>query len=223
MNRQFRKDIFARGAIALSTQELREAWLDSCFALSLRDEDIPMKTKAALGEVMLQKDAYWPVIQAFKAAGGHAFLRDVIKDKTVARLGWARLQRVLRVLVSNGSLIPCPTGVTNADKRRENTARLNKAIIKQASRSGKLNFLASPITGDGIRVDRLHQIFLHAEQETEKSPAAYAWSILKQLGKAINKDGKILKTDEENIAELAERHGLFLQKNLPVLQQLGIA
>jgi SAM-dependent methyltransferase len=223
LNRQFRKDVFARGAVALTNQESREAWLDSCFALSLRGEDVPMKTKAALGDVSLQQDVYGPVIHAFEAAGGYAFLREVVKDKAIAGLGWTRLQRIIRMLISNGSLIPCPTGTTNADQRRESTARLNKVIIKQAVHSSKLKFLASPVTGNGVRVDRLHQIFLLAQQETNRSPAAYAWSIFKQQGQSVNKDGKILKTDEESIADLTERHANFIQKTLPVLNQLGIA
>lgn len=223
MNRQFRKDIFARGAIALSTQESREAWLSTRFALSLLGEDVPMKVNAGLGEVALQKDVYWPVIQAFEKAGGHALLREVVQDKTVAGLGWVRLQRILRILVGSGSLIPCSTGVVSDDKRKESTDRLNKAIIKQAPHSGKLRYLASPITGDGIRVDRLHQVFLHAQQEGKKSPVEYSWSFLKLQGKMTNKEGKILNTDEESIAELNEKYEFFLQKVLPVLQKLGIA
>lgn len=223
VNRQFRKDIFARGAIALSTPELREAWLDTGFALSQLGVDIPMKTNGGLGEVALQKDAYWPVIHAIEEAGGHASLRDIVKDKTIARLGWARLQRVLCILVGSGYAHPCPSGAFDIDTRKESASRLNKAILKQALHSDRLKFLASPVTGGGIRVDHLSRIFLHSQQEKERDPVAFSWRILKQQGKNLTKNGEVLKTDEENIRVLAEKHSQFLQKNLPILQRLGIA
>jgi len=221
-NRQFRKDIFARGAIPLSTPELREAWLDTGFVLSMPGADIPMKTKGGLGEVALQKDAYWPVINAIEEAGGSAFLRDLVKDKAVARLGWARLQRVLCILVGSGYAHPCPPGALDDGRRKESAARLNKAILQQALHSDRLKFLASPVTGGGMRVDHLSRIFLLAQQDREKDPVAFSWRILKQQGKNLTKNGEVLKTDAENMAVLAEKHRQFAQKNLPILQKLGM-
>lgn len=223
VNQQFRKDIFARGAAPLGTQELQEAWLNTGFSLALRGEDIPMKAKGILGDVSLQKDAYWPVINAFEEAGGHTMLREVVKDKAVARLGWARLQEVLRVLVGSGFLYPRPSGMLDDDRRRESTARLNQAIIKQAPHSNALQFLASPVTGSGIPTDRISQIFLLSLKGNNENGAAFAWAILKRQRPVLGKDGEILKTDEENIAALVEKYDLFLQRSLPVLQRLGIA
>lgn len=223
VNRQFRKDIFARGALPLSAQELRDELLDTRFALHTRGEDVSMIAKAILGEVKLQEKAYRPVIDAFEAAGGHALLREIVKDQAIARLGWTRLQRVLRTLVGNGSLHPCPSGTPDADRRKESTARFNKAVIEQAAHSDTLKYLASPVTGGGINVSRVLRIFLLAIQEGEDDPVRFAWSTLKRQGQALNKGGKALTTDEENLAELKERHDAFVQKALPVLRQLGIA
>lgn len=223
VNRQFRKDIFARGATLLGTHDLREAWLNTGFALTLPGEDIPMKTRATLGEVSLQKDAYWPVINAFEEAGGYAPLREVVKNRAVAQLGWTRLQRVLRILVGSGFLHPRPSGALDDDKRRESTERLNRAIIRQAPHSNELQFLASPVTGSGILSGRLSRVFLLSPQEDKDSGAAFAWSILKAHRPALGKDGEVLEKDEENIAALAEKYDTFLQKGLPVLRRLGIA
>lgn len=223
VNRQFRKDIFARGALPLSTQEFRDEWLNTRFALLARSENVPMTAKAILGEVTLQETAYRPVINAFEDAGGHALLRDIVKDPAVAQLGWARLQRILRTLVGNGAMHPCPSGTPDNEKRKECTARLNRAIIKQAPYSDILQCLASPVTGNGVAVSRLSQMFLLSMEEEEKNRAAFAWNLLKKQGQTLGKDGKILATDEENTAVLKERYDIFLQKYLPVLQQLGIA
>ena len=41
-------------------------------------------------------------------------------------------------------------------------------------------------------------------------------------GQKIVKDGKVLDTEEENLAGLAERAKLFAEKTAPVLAKLGI-
>lgn len=222
VNRQFRKDIFGRGSLPLSTQELRAEWLETRFALLTRGEDASMTAKALLGEVKLQEEAYRPVIDAFERAGGHAFLHEIVKEKAIARLGWIRLQRILRTLVGNGTLHPCPSGTTDVGRRKESTARFNKTVIRQAGHSDTLKNLASPITGGGINLSRIPRIFLLAMQEGEEDPIRFAWNTLKMQGQALSKNGEALKTEEANLTELKERHDAFAHKALPILRQLGI-
>lgn len=222
LNRQFRKDIFIRGAVSLGVPEAREEWLDTRFALVGNGSDIPMKLKGTLGEVTLQETAYKPVIAAFENAGGSITLRQVVSDKTIAGLGWNRLQRVLLTLVGAGHLQPCPGEDTNAPARKESIRRFNDVILAKARHSGDLSYLASPVTGSGVPVNRFMQLFLLAVQENSADPVAYVWNIFRQNNQKLTKDGKALETDEENIASLKERYADF-QKHMPVLKRLGIA
>ena len=89
--------------------------------------------------------------------------------------------------------------------------------------SADLTFLASPVTGGGIQIDRFQQLFLLARAEKENDPATFVWNILKSQDQRLVKDGKPVDSPESNIAELNMRLADFEQKRLPVLQQLGIA
>lgn len=222
VNQQFRKDVFARGAVPLALHEAREEWLDTRFALLTPSDDVPMKVKGALGEATLQEKAYRPVIKAFETDEGSASLRQVVSDKAIASLGWNRLQRILLTLVGAGHLQPCPSGKLDEAGRRESTRGFNEAIIARARHSDEFRYLASPVTGGGVGVSRFSQLFLLALQEKEEDSVAFVWNILKRQNQKLTKDGKPLETDEENISALKEKHALF-QKHLPTLKRLGIA
>lgn len=222
LNRQFRKDVFIRGAVSLSVSEAREEWLDTRFALLGNASDIPMKLKGALGEVTLQEAAYKPVIGAFEDAQGSVSLRQVVSNKAIASLGWNRLQRVLLMLVGSGYLQPCPNEGTNDTIRKDSSKNFNDVIIAKARYSGDLNFLASPVTGSGVPLNRFMQLFLLAIHEKSRNPVEYVWNILKLNNQKLMKEGKALDTDEENIASLQEKY-LAFQKQMPALRRLGIA
>lgn len=228
VNQQFRRDIFARGAVPLSAGEVRDIWLDSRFALSTPRGEVPLKVAGALGEATLQEDVYAPVLDAFARpveAGRSAAisLRQLLTDNPkLAELGWARIQQAILVLVGAGHLQPCPADARGEGKRRESTKRFNLAVMEKARHSADLQFLASPVTGGGLAVDRFQQLFLLALAQGDKDPAAFVWRILDAQGQRIVKDGKPLENPDDNIAELKDRHTAF-EKRLPTLKSLGIA
>jgi len=83
--------------------------------------------------------------------------------------------------------------------------------------------LASPVTGGGLPVDRIEQLFLLAHQQKADDAPAFVWRILDSIGQRLVQDGKAIETPEGNLKELADRHASFLERRLPVFQQLGIA
>lgn len=90
------------------------------------------------------------------------------------------------------------------------------------SRSGSdISYLASPVTGGGVTVDRPEQLFLLAMGEGKKHPAdlaARVWQILADQGQRILKDGKTLETAEENLVELTAQARAFVENRWPILQ-----
>lgn len=233
VNQQFRRDIFARGALPLSPGEAREIWLDSRFALSTPRAQVPLKVAGALGEATLQEDVYVPVLDALARpveAGRSAAisLRQLLSDNPeLAGLGWARLQQAILVLAGAGHVQPCPADARGEGRRRESARRFNLAVMEKARHSADLAFLASPVTGGGVAVDRFEQLFLLAQSQgaaggNDKDPARFVWRVLDAQGQRIVKDGKALDSVDDNLAELGERHAAF-EKRLPTLRALGIA
>lgn len=226
VNQQFRRDLFARGSVPLLPGEANEAWLDSRFILSTVRALVPNTITGALGEANLQPEVYHPILDAFDGAlikKGAISLRQLLADyPDVAALGWAKVQQAVTVLVGASHLQPCPPGAKGDNARRQSTRRLNDAIISRARHSADLQYLASPVTGAGVAVDRFEQLFLAARQAKERDVVSFVWRILDAANQRLLKEGKALETEEENRAELASRLEKFRQR-LPVLVALGVA
>lgn len=223
INQQFRRDVFVKGAVPLSARRAQETWLDQRFALSVLASDIEMKVKGARGEATLQEDVYSPVLKAF--ADGPKSVRELFNsDKTIADLGWARLQQALAILVGAGHLHPS-LPARNEGARVKSTKAFNLAVCQRARDSADLQFLASPVTGGGVQVARFPQLFMLALAEGKKQSddwAEFAWKVISDQGQRILKEGKALETPEENVAELKVQAAAFAEKQLPVLRQLQI-
>jgi SAM-dependent methyltransferase len=220
INQQFRRDLFVKGGPLLPPAAAQERLLDQRFALSIPRADVPLKLPAVVGEVELQADTYVPLLDKF--AAGPTTLRQMIADSAIASLGWARLRQALTVLVGAGHLQPCLPAQDEA-KRAQRTKAFNAAVMRRADWSNELLYLASPVTGGGVMVDRFEQMFLAGHGQKGVDPAERAWAVISAQGQKIIKDGKTLETPEENLAELRVRLGTFSEKRLPILKQLGVA
>jgi hypothetical protein len=103
---------------------------------------------------------------------------------------------------------------------------MNAFLCNKARGSGDINYLASPVTGGGVAVGRVQQLFLLAASQGKTQPAewaAYAWQIISAQGQRLMKDGKPLETVDGNVTELNAMAQTFADKQLPILKNLGIA
>ena len=92
--------------------------------------------------------------------------------------------------------------------------------------SSDVGYLASPVSGGGIDVSRIQQLFLLAKTQGKTQPAdwaAFAWSILSSQNQKIVKDGLELATADENLVEISRLAAAFAERRLPILNALGIA
>lgn len=220
VNQQFRRDIFIRGPVPHTNLSSRESWLDMRFALSTLRVDVPLKVMGARGEATLHPESYEALLDGL--AKGPTTLRQLLADPRIAALGWGKIMQALTVLVGGGHLQPA-LPLKDEAKRTPRTRAFNMAMCERAKASADLTHLASPVTGGGVAVDRFGQLFLLARTQKEADPVLFAWKILDSQGQRLLKGGKALETPEDNLAELRELHVRFTEKQLPVLQQLGIA
>ncbi|MCW5720966.1 MAG: methyltransferase regulatory domain-containing protein, partial [Devosia sp.] len=218
-NKQFRRDVFAKGPLRISARATQKAWLERRFALSVPRQDVEMKVSGALGDATLQTEVYSPLLEALD--GSPKTVRELTAEPAVAALGWGRLQQALFVLVGMGHVQPC-LPAQDQSARIKSTTSFNLAAMQRAQDNADLQYLASPVTGNGIAVDRFQQLFLLALANKEKDPAEFIWRLLEGQGQRLVKEGKTLQSAEENLSELRERYLVF-EKRLPTLKSLGIA
>jgi len=100
------------------------------------------------------------------------------------------------------------------------------AMVLPDSQEGDISHLASPLTGGGVKVERVEQLFLLAREicgdDVEAWPAQ-AWQHIAAQGKRLVRDGVRLEGEAENLAELATQARLFARTRLPLLRALQVA
>ena len=224
VNQQFRKDYWVKGARKLSTLEQAENLRALRVLLSTHRADVPMKITAALGECTLTESVYGPVLDA---------LADH-KVKTVAQLEaavkpngvtFAQLVQIM-VLLTGASHVQLVQDDPIVSKAKRSTDKLNAHLMQKSRSSNDIAYLASPVTGGGVNVNRFSQLFLLARTQGHKQPADWAqftWAILAAQGQRIVKESRQLEMPEENLAELTSQATVFAEKQLPILKALQVA
>jgi SAM-dependent methyltransferase len=224
VNQQFRRDIFAKGWRHLSILEQAEAFRQQSFVLLTPPGDIPMKVTGSLGEATLNEQPYRPMIESLASDDfvAKSLSQLAQKNPKLASLPFVQLIQAALVLTGAGHVHPAQEP---ASQVRARCAELNRHLCERARSSENITFLASPVTGSGIGVSRVHQLFLLAQRHGKAKPneqANFAWEAFSSQGQRLIKDGKVLETTHENLAELSLQASEFAEKRAPLLKALGI-
>ena len=223
VNQQFRKDYWVKGARKLNATEQAEALRAHTVILVSPRADVSLKVTGAIGEATLQEAVYNPILDAIAdhKPKSLAQLEQLTKDKGVS---WAQLTQAVLILAGAGYLEAVQDEAL-APKARKHTDKLNAHLVDKARGSSDVSYLASPVTGGGVTVGRVQQLFLLALSQGKKQPAQLAqtvWKIFEAQGQRLLKDGKKLETAEENLAELTSQAQVFADKRLPILKALQV-
>lgn len=223
VNQQFRRDYWVKGPRQLSTLETAEALRAQRVVLTTRRSEVALKVSGSLGEASLAENVYAPLLEHLADHKPRSLgqLEQALKGS----LAFPQLLQAAMVLAGAGHLTAAQDDGVAAKARRQ-TDRLNAFLIDKARGSNDVSFLASPVTGGGVAVNRFNQLFLSAIAKGLKEPAEWAqaaWQLLAAQGQKLVKEGKALDTAEENLAELTAQAGAFAEKHLPVLKALQVA
>jgi hypothetical protein len=214
LNQQFRRDLYSRGARLLTPLERLDRFNDLAVTLTVDADDIPFEVDAGLGKVGLREDIFRPVIEALAAGdGAPKRIGDLAELPEIMALPPGALIEAITVLVGASRAHPAqsPEDIEVAQPRCQ---RLNAHLIER-----------SRVSGDVTEATRFQQMFLAARARGLKKPedwARDAWSILQKQNQALMKDGQVLQTDEENLAELTAQAKALADKRLPLLQRLQV-
>jgi hypothetical protein len=217
LGRQFRRDLFVKGVAAVRPPSARERWLDTRFALTAAADEIELTFDTSLGTLQLRPEVYKPVIEVLDR--GPMTVRELVESPPAAKLEWYGLLDAVKVLVGRGVLQPALPAPNEAE-RTASTHAFNTAVTALAKESADLGYLASPVTGGGVRIDQFTQLYLHAKKAGD-DPMATLAAMAERRGGFVDKDGKKLGPDEAR-ATLMARVSQIEAKTLPLLSRLGI-
>lgn len=224
VNQQFRRDYWVRGVRKLSALEQAETLRAQKMILVTHCPDVSLKVAGALGEAEMSEVVYGPILDllADHKAKTLGQIEQAVKNKGIT---FAQIIQATMILGGAGHLALVQDEQVTG-KAQKHTDKLNAHLCYKARGSNDVGYLASPVTGGGVPVNRFQQLFLLSLAQGKKQPAEWAqatWQILAAQGQKLLKDGTTLNTAEENLAELSAQAQIFAEKQLPILKALQIA
>lgn len=217
IGRQFRRDMFVKGITPLPQPLIRERWLATRLVLSIPDEEVDLTFDTPLGKLQLRPDIYKPMLEIL--AKGPTTVRELTELLPEPRPGWVSLSDAIKVLIGRGQVQPAPTD--GQPDRVAATNAFNNAVLAQANSSRELGYLASPVTGGGIRVDHLTQLYLLALQRGVTDPAGAIRTLAMARSDPTDKQGDTAAS-EQTAAAVAEQLARIESRTIPLLKRLGI-
>jgi hypothetical protein len=223
INQQFRKDYWVKGSRTLTTLDQMESTRQLRVVMTTPRADVPMKVNGARGEAQLSEPVYVPILDSL--ANHQVQTIGALEAALAGKVNFMQLLQALFVLSGAGHLQMAQSDDA-ASKAKRTSERLNLHLLRKARSSSDINYLACPLTGGAININRFHQLFLLALKEGRKNPAQWAeaaWATLSSQGQKLMKEGKAIESPEDNLAELNRAAQEFHNKVLPILKTLGVA
>ncbi|MET0264529.1 MAG: class I SAM-dependent methyltransferase [Duganella sp.] len=223
VNQSFRRDYWVKGARQLSAVQQEQAMARQRVVLVAPRSEAELHVKTSMLDITLNTALYGPLL-------------DLLADhqpRSVAELAAALpmrggLQQVFEavfILCGNGTLAPAATPEACA-AAREPARRLNLALLERARYSEAINYLASPVVGGGLPMPRIPQLFLLAQSQGRRGTeawSAFTWDVLAAQGQQLSKNGQLLTSAADNLAELQRKADIFERQYLPMYRTLRVA
>jgi len=199
VNRQFRHDIFVKGACQLTARQREAALIDRRFHLLRRPEAMTFTFQTPLGEATGQEEIYQPVV---KALGD-----GVVRPREMARrtgLAMPKLVQAFAALTASSQIHPACGPVPPEPARRLNAAVARRSLDGEAYR-----FIAAPGIGNGLAATDVELMALEAVIAGTRPDAdaliETIWPRYRRVGGSLKRDGKVLTDEAEARAEMRER------------------
>jgi hypothetical protein len=221
VNQQFRKDYWVKGARKLNPLEQAQALRAVQVVLTTPRADVALKVSGALGEATLQEPVYTPILDLL-ADHKPRTLGQIEQALQAQGVGFAQITQAALVLTGAGHLGLVQDSAVVA-KAKKHADKLNAHLCQKARGSNEIAYLASPLVGGGVALNRFQQLFVASIGTGKKHPADWAqaaWQVLSAQNQKLLKEGNTLESAEDNLAELTAQANTFAEKQLPLLKAL---
>ena len=220
INRQFRKDLYIKGARKLNPREQVRRILGTKYVLLKTGPDT-LKCSGYYKSLAL-KEEWTKQIVDYLATDNRKpkdFTEFLEKHPEISE---GVLLVFIKAMVGSETFAPCQPDETVA-KAKPYCDKLNHFICETSLLEEKIHFLASPLTGCGVGVNRIHQMFLHLLRKgfDKKKIPGEVQRILSSLGQSLLKDGKLLN-EADGVKHLQKQFKQFESEVVPLLKVLGI-
>ena len=223
VNQWFRRDYWVKGMRGLPPVRQAGLLAEARLVLQTPRAEVGLQVRGVLGTAEMDGRIYGPLLDQL-ADHRPRSLGQIERAVCTPGLTRAHLHEAVRILVAAGHLAPVQEEAA-VKRARKHTDRCNAHLLHQARCSDAVTSLASPVTGGGVPVDRVEQLFLLTLALGHRQPAewaARAWETLAAEGRQLLREGVPLATAADNRDELHTLADRFAARRLPVLQALQV-
>lgn len=223
---QFRRDVYVKGGRALGLQARREAIGAERVMMTMPRASVPKTFQATVGEMTLSPEIYDPLLDLLSDYQPRS-ISELEQKLAPKGLSFGQILQATFIL-SGLSVIASvvPDKVTAAS--RATAHRFNDAVLRLDPAEAEVPYLASPVTGGAVVVDRVSQHMAKAALAGSGKRAAsdlveVAWQDLVRTGRRLaGPDGTPVGDEAANRTELARRAEVFTAETLPILKALQV-
>jgi SAM-dependent methyltransferase len=220
VNRRFRRDLFAREPERLSPAQFLDELGRLRFMLAVEPAAATTTLMTAAGELRANESIALPVLERLKQ--GSADVAELLSLPALAALPPELLAQTLSLLVESGQLHP----MHESTAAHSASHRLNDLLIEESRGKEPVHFLAAPALASAVYVGQAEQLILLAMRELGSESVGavrdQVWAWIKARDQRVLKDGTLLESEADNVAEVERRVGQFFEQRLPLLRSFGV-
>ncbi|WP_253189748.1 class I SAM-dependent methyltransferase [Paraburkholderia fungorum] len=223
VNRSLRRDYWIKAPTALNDDERDASLRNHRVILAVPRASVVLKVRGALGETQLPEPLYGPILDAL-----HSYrpmtLSDIENSISGRGIVLAQIVKAVTLLVGMGVLLNAQDDA-QISAAQASANKLNATICEQARHHGEVQFLVSPVSGSGILMPRVAQLFLLARLLHMQQPAQwaeFAETVLRTTPPSAGATTGLAPGAAASLADLTEKANRFAQIHLPILQALGV-
>lgn len=222
VNTQFRRDIFVKGARAMSLYDHGKRVEQERFVLLGGPEKCPEKVATVIGEAELRADIYKPLCKALAGfPDGTASIAEMLATKDLSELNRGQVWEVLLILTGAGFVAPVSTSMT-PDEDATAAKALNAELLNRAELGTGVEYLAAPRMGSAIQVGRIDQLFIIAIAAKEKDPVEWVMQLLASQQQLLIVNGETISDLDQTRTELKRMLVEFKEQRDPILRRVGV-
>ncbi|WP_371348260.1 methyltransferase regulatory domain-containing protein [Ancylobacter sp. IITR112] len=220
-NKQFRRDVYVKGPIALTPAEQWQSFARSRFALTAVAATEKESWKVPAGEARPRPGLVDAVVSLLSE--GTATGQEIIERAGAEGFAASDVPIVIELMVENGAALPCRRDGGAQDQSA--ARRLNAAVCAMAGATDTHRFLAAPVAGSAIATAQFDRLALPALLANPDAPSAdIAARVIGQTestGHKIRRNGRALgAADAGELGELIEK---LRAGPVPLWRRLGVA
>ena len=224
INQQFRADYWVKDPEPLSPLD-EEAELKGIRVLLQKDiENIGLEFMTYMGTASLHETICNPILAILSDYSPHSLydIHKVVKDQGITL---HQVLRVIAILIAKEDL-----ALANSDEVieqvRHNCERLNTYLLARGTIADDVNYMVSPLTGGGILVPNVEQLYLVGRRRKLPDPVSwmkFAWDVnYSRIGGILSGEPGSTMPDDDFGDELAAHVHQWAGEKLPILLALKI-